>query len=93
MATSPPDAAERRKLTPPQLARLYGVSTAKVLAWIASGELRAINASTKPNGERPRWLIDVADVDRFERGRVAAAAPTPQPTRRRRKPDGVTEFV
>lgn len=30
---------ERRKLTPPQIARLYCVSPSKVVAWTRNGEL------------------------------------------------------
>jgi transposase len=87
------DAPVRRKVTPPQFAKQYGVSTAKVLAWIASGELRAINAATRPTGERPRWLIDLADVEAFERSR-ASVAPKPATTRRRRaaKQSSVTTY-
>jgi excisionase family DNA binding protein len=62
----------RRKLTPPQLAKLWGISADKVLAWIQAGELRAIDVSTRRGG-RPRWLIDVDDVAAFE---VERAAPS-----------------
>lgn len=85
--------ATRRKLTPPQLAELWGVGTSKVLAWIHSGELRAINAATRPTGERPRWLIDPDDVTAFERSR-ASAQPKPLANRKRRaaKPANVTSY-
>lgn len=80
------------KMTPPQLAKRWGVAPAKVVAWILSGELRAINAATNPNGERPRYLIDVSDVDLFERSR-AVVAPRPAAKQRRRpKPATVTTF-
>ena len=57
------------KFTPPQIARRFGVAQAKVIAWIESGELGAINAATKPNG-RPRYRIDKRDVIAFERRRA-----------------------
>lgn len=85
-------AQQPRKITPPQFAKQYGVSTAKVLAWIASGELRAINAATNPKGERPRYLIDISDIELFERSR-AVVEPKPAPRKRRaQKPSGVTTY-
>ena len=52
---------KRSKTTPPKLAARWGVSEDKVLAWIRSGELRAIDASTRQGG-RPRYLIDELDI-------------------------------
>lgn len=62
------DHSESQKLTPPQIARRFGVSPEKVLAWIKAGELRAINASTRADG-RPRYLVDETDLDAFEQQR------------------------
>lgn len=59
------------KLTPPELARRWKVSADKVLHWIRSGQLRAINAATDPGG-KPRYLIDIADIAAFEEKRKAA---------------------
>jgi hypothetical protein len=81
--------ADRQKLTPPQLARRWGVSPDKILAWIRSGELRAFNAATNRGG-RPRWLIDEADVKAFETLRSASAQPFTR--RRSRSMDQVIEF-
>jgi hypothetical protein len=61
--------SQRTKLTPPQLARQWGIDTDKVLVWIRNGELRAINAATRLGG-RPRYLIDVCDIEAFEARRV-----------------------
>ena len=58
-----------RKYTPPQVARLWGIDRQKVLAWIASGELRAINANTH-SGRRPRFLVDIDDLKAFEAARA-----------------------
>lgn len=80
----------RRKITPPQYARQLGIDTAKVLKWIRSGELRAIDASTH-RGNKPRYLIDLADVAIFEASR-AVQPPAPRVPRRRHKQDGVIEF-
>ncbi len=83
----------RTKVTPPQLAARLGVSATKIVAWIRSGELRAINAATKAGG-RPRWLIDEADIAAFEARRSAQISPrTASRTPRRRKADpAVIEF-
>jgi excisionase family DNA binding protein len=81
---------ERRvKLTPPQLAKRYGVSPDKVLTWIRAGELRAVNVASRP-GERPRWLIDETDVAAFEARRAAQA--TARVPRRSRRAEQVIEF-
>jgi hypothetical protein len=74
---------ERVKLTPPQIARLWGTGVEKVYAAIRSGQLRAINLSS--GHERPRFLIDKADLAAFEASRVVVPAVTSTP--RTRKPD------
>lgn len=72
-------------VSPPQLAKRYGVEPAKVLCWIRSGELRAVNVATRPNG-RPRFKIAEADVLVFENRR--SGKPDPKPQRQRRQPAG-----
>ena len=49
-------AADSDMLTPPQVARRYGVSPDTVRAWIASGELRAVNVG---KGKRPRHRVHI----------------------------------
>jgi hypothetical protein len=56
------------KFTPPQVARLYGVSHDKILGWIHAGELRAINIAAKRSA-RPRWVVGQQDLVAFERSR------------------------
>jgi hypothetical protein len=87
MRPTPPD---RLKLSPPTLARRWGVSPDKVIGWIRTGQLRAINAAASPTG-RPRWLIDEADVKLFEQQRTAQPRHAPAP-RRRKATTGVIEF-
>ena len=84
--------AERKKLSVPQVSRQFGVANGKVLAWIKTGELAAINGATKRGG-RPRYLIDLAAIEAFERGRAVTppAAPTPR-SRRKTVGQNVTEF-
>jgi hypothetical protein len=60
--------ANRRKFTPPQVAQLWGISTVKVISWIRSGELHAIDGATR-RGQRPRYLVDASDLEAFERAR------------------------
>jgi hypothetical protein len=81
---------QRQKLSPPQLARLWGVDAVKVARWIESGELRAINAATNVGG-RPRYLIDRADIAAFELRRATSASVS-VPRSRRQRAD-VKEFV
>ena len=73
------------------LARRWGISPCKILAWIRSGELPAINAATNRAG-RPRYLIDIADLVIFENRRSAARPPPPSPRRKRKKFEDVIEF-
>ena len=81
----------RTRITPPTLAKSWGISVDKVLAWIRSGELRAIDVSTRRGG-RPRYLLDVADIAAFEALR-AVQPPLQKPRRRRKSNDSsVIEF-
>ena len=82
---------KRTKVTPPQLAARYGVSTDKVLSWIRSGELRAFNSATTRSG-RPRWLIDESDIADFEAGRAAHPKPQPRTRRKARQAGDVIPF-
>lgn len=74
---------DRRKLTVPQLARIWGVSPNKVTCFVRNGELRAVNLATKRHG-RPRFAIDVQDVAEFEKSRQVqpAAACRQLPTKK-----------
>ncbi len=72
----------KTKLTPPEVAKQWGVSPEKVIGWIRAGELRAFNAATR-HGGRPRYLIDTADLLAFEQ--ISGTQPTPQTPRRRRR--------
>jgi hypothetical protein len=69
------------------LAAEYRVAPAKVLTWIKSGELRAVNVATGPHG-RPRFIIDRADVEAFEEKRSGALPKAVRVSRTKRKPRG-----
>jgi excisionase family DNA binding protein len=71
-------------LTVREVARRYRVGEDKVRAWIARGELAAINTASTLCG-RPRWVIAPTALAEFERRR--AAAPPPRPRRRKRTPE------
>ena len=72
---------DRVKLTPPMIARLWGTGVDKVYAAIRSGDLRAINLSS--GHERPRYLIDKADLAAFEASKLVVPPPPPSTPRRR----------
>jgi hypothetical protein len=73
---------EKRKLTPPQVSLIWGVSTEKILAFIRSGELKAMNAASPGRDQRPRYLIDIGDLADLERRRTVGSAPKMPPRRR-----------
>ena len=75
---------ERRKMTPPEVAKQWGVAVNKVHSLIASGELRAINLATRRD-TRPRWFIDQEDLETFEQSREAIPA-MPRIRRKRLSP-------
>jgi hypothetical protein len=83
MAPAPATTPEREKVKPPKLARRWGVHPDKIVYFILSGELRAIDASTKRD-KRPRYLIDERDIEAFEKSRQVVPAPAASPPRRKR---------
>ena len=80
----------KTKLRPPEIARRWGVSNDKILQFIRTGELKAINAVCPGRGQRPRYLIDVVDLEDFERRRTVC--PPHAPVRRRRERLGAGEY-
>ncbi|MDM8006089.1 MAG: hypothetical protein QUV05_08090 [Phycisphaerae bacterium] len=78
--------------TPPALARRYGCHVGKILSFIRSGELAALNLAIKRTG-RPRWRITPEAIADFEAGRKAVP-PAPRPRRQRRPKldSNVTEY-
>jgi excisionase family DNA binding protein len=79
-----------RVLTPPEVADQLRVSPDKVLTWIRSGELRAVNV-VKRVGGRPRYRVSVDDLAAFMERR--AVVPEVKVARRRKRRDPhVIEF-
>jgi hypothetical protein len=82
---------DRAKLTPPVIARMWGISPEKVLAWIRSGELRAMNAATDPSS-RPRYLVAIKDLAAFESRRTIIAPQRRARSRHSTQPTNVIEY-
>jgi excisionase family DNA binding protein len=61
--------------TPPDIAKLLGIDSSKVIAWINRGELRAVNVAESKDGKRSRWRIPQESLDDFLRLRASPSAP------------------
>jgi hypothetical protein len=84
----------KQNLTPPELARRYRVATKKVLGWIRTGELTAMNLANR-GCTRPRYVITTEAIDAFEAARRVipdGGLSVTQRLRRRAAP-GIKEFV
>ena len=79
----------QRNLTPPQIAEQFGVAVEKVIAWIKSGELAALNLANR-GCHRPRYSITPDALDAFKRSRQVIPQ-TVSPTRRVRRKPAATE--
>ena len=64
-------------ISPPEVAKRYGVSTRKVIGWIDRGELVALNLAENPNGQRPRYRVRLADLEAFEQRRASLGTGEP----------------
>lgn len=82
---------ERVHLSPPEVAKRYGVSPDTVRGWIASGLLRATNIGK--GKKKPRFRIEPQALEEFDRKRTAGFK-TPTIERRPRSSMGlsVTKF-
>ncbi len=69
-------------LTTADVAKRYRVGQDRVRAWIAAGELRALNTADARCG-RPRYVVTPEALAEFERRR--AAGPPPKAPRRCRQ--------
>jgi hypothetical protein len=76
-------------LTVADVACRYRVGPEKVRAWIARGELAAVNTASAPDG-RPRWVVLPDALALFERRR--AGGPMPKVPRRKRRAARVDYF-
>ncbi len=80
--------------SPPEIARARKIRVAKVIYWITTSQLRAVNMASKPGG-RPRWRVSAFDLQAFDEARSNRAV-TPQPgdgiRKRKRSVGDVIEF-
>jgi hypothetical protein len=76
--------------TPREVARLRGISPAKVYALINQGVLEAVNHASKAQ-LRPQWRISAEALARFDHARSNRKPPTPVRPRKRCDPN-VIEF-
>jgi hypothetical protein len=80
------EALLKKCFRPHHLAERYGVNLSKILDFIKTGQLVAIDISFK-RGERGRYVITPEAVQAFERSRMSVQVPEPkQPRRRPREP-------
>ena len=82
---------KQRNLTPPIIAERLGVATAKVIGWIRSGELKAINVANR-GCSKPRFSISPDALEDFERAREVIPTGDKVPCLRRKATAGVKEF-
>lgn len=58
-------------------AEMLSVDDEQVLAWINSGQLKAVNVAKSPAGKRRRWRIPEASIGRFLLSRLHPASIKP----------------
>jgi excisionase family DNA binding protein len=83
--------AKSGTLTPPQVAKHLNVNPGKVLSWIRSGELKAVNVTARRGG-RAKYRITKDDLEAFTKGRGVTPAIKPRQQRQRRQPPGMIDF-
>lgn len=79
----------RAQLTPPQVAKRYGVNPDTVRGWIINGDLRATNIA-KAGSTRPQYRIAPEALAEFDRKRIASMIPPTPIARRRPKKSGLS---
>lgn len=77
----------KQTYTTDEIASRYGVNISKVIAWIKSGDLAAINVARCPHGERPRYRITQEALEAFERARTVTPHQKAKPARRCKRPE------
>jgi hypothetical protein len=87
---------EPQKISPNELAKRWRIDVQKVLKWIKSGELLAINVALTTD-KRQQYRIDERDIEDFERRRAASVTKTAQrqsaDVKKRRKLLSKKEYV
>ena len=70
----------------------FNVNEHTVLAWVHSGELKAVNVGVSPARKKPRWRVTEEALKKFEELR-AATPPAPRPQRRRKTSNASIKFI
>lgn len=83
---------ERTKLKPSEIAGMWGISQETVIRFIKSGDLPAIDISPR-RATKPQYLVDVSDLEAFERSRQVDPDVKPAKRTKRKKPAGFKEYV
>ena len=92
LPSQPAPIIDRIAYSPPALGKLYGITPEKIIAWIRSGELLALDVTASPGNTKPRYRVRGSDWEAFLKRREVCPRPE-QPTRQRRKKQStVTEF-
>ena len=76
-------------LSPPQIAEQWGVKPSKVIAFIDSGELKAVDLSERLGGKRRRWKVSPEAIEAFLQARTNRA---PAKAVKRRRAAAPMEF-
>lgn len=69
-------------ITPPALAKIWGVDETKITEFIAAGELKAVNLARR-GCRNPRWKISPQAIADFERSRQPIPTATKATPRKR----------
>ena len=77
--------------SPGELAKNLGITQDKVLNWIRSGKLEAIDVSQDQQG-RPRYRIDADAIARFKAARQPAPPPKIERRKKKRSMEGIIQF-
>ncbi|APZ91550.1 helix-turn-helix domain-containing protein [Fuerstiella marisgermanici] len=75
-----------------QVMEKYGVAQHTVLAWIKSGELKAVNVGVTPSRKKPRWRISDEALEEFEKARTNKQPQKPTANRRNAANENVTQY-
>ena len=81
---------EKQTLTPPEAAKQLGVSDEKILHWIHTGELAAVNL-VKDINDKARFKIRVTALEDFLK--LRAVIPPHAKKKRRRRASEVKQFM
>ncbi|MDO4425020.1 MAG: helix-turn-helix domain-containing protein [Planctomycetia bacterium] len=74
-------------LTLTETADHFKVSSRRILTWVQTGELRAVNVSRNPNSRKPNLRFREIDIQDFEESRLTGK----RPERKVRKTNGLTK--